>query len=128
MEVGAYRPRPLDLSRSFAWLTSPLDGLFSARQAATFRNDNLLAWVDRYFNEPQETGPPGKTGGQATSRDLFLTTASLELASGDEVALSFSLSDDELRAIDAAAAPTNRFFHDEIEDLMNWWQQRDGVG
>ena len=60
----------------------------------------------------------GEARGQSTSRDLFLTTASLELASGDEVALSFSLSDDELRTIEAAAAPTNRFFHDEIDDLL----------
>lgn len=128
MEVGAYRARPLDLSRSFAWLTSPLDGLFSARHAATYRNDTLLAWVDRYFNEPREARPAGETLGQGTSRDLFLTTASLELASGDEVALSFSLSDDELRTIEAAAAPTNRFFHAEIDDLVNWWQKRDGAG
>ncbi|MCE9565542.1 MAG: patatin-like phospholipase family protein [Planctomycetes bacterium] len=89
------------------WLTSPARGLWSFRQAAhAFHNDNLLHLLNQFF-EARKLPP------------RFLSTIGFEFPQGDDVALSFTLTEGEREMIHAAA--TKPEFQSQIGSLLDWW-------
>ncbi len=95
--------------RGLDWLLSPPVGLYNFRTAATsFRNDNLLDLLARFFRA--EKFP-----------EDFFRTATFEFAGGDDVALSFALTADECRRIDTAAETDPRV-RGRIDALVRWWK------
>ena len=101
---------PSLVDRGLQWLSTPLDGLWSARQASNaFRNDNLLHLLDDFFIA--KGFPRG-----------FFATVAFELTAGDDVALNFTLSASEITAIrDAVKKPA---FTERADALVNWWHAR----
>jgi hypothetical protein len=95
--------------RGLDWLLSPPVGLYNFRTAATsFRNDNLLDLLARFFlaeKFPEE----------------FFRTVAFEFAGGDDVALSFALTADECRRIDSVAEQNLRV-RGRIDALLKWWK------
>jgi hypothetical protein len=114
-EAGRKREEVTDsfpslVDRGLQWLTTPPAGLWNSRQTANaFRNDNLLHLLEDFF---LARGLP---------RGFFATVA-FELSAGDDVALNFSLTDAEVRAIEMAAA--GETFGIRVESLLNWWHGR----
>lgn len=80
--------------RAFHFLTSPVEGIFAARQSSQmFRNDQQLALARRRYAEV--TGDPG-----------FLRVFTFE--ANTDVSLSWYLRCDEMRALDALVKPPRR--------------------
>lgn len=101
---------PSLVDRGMQWLSSPADGLWSARQAANaFRNDNLLHLLNDFFlanNFPQG----------------FFATVAFEFDYGDDVTLNLTLTDDEVHRIERAVE--GGAFTRRAEALVNWWHTR----
>lgn len=114
-EAGRKREEVFDsfpslIDRGMQWLTTPPDGLWNFRTASNaFRNDNLLHLLNEFFVA------------QGFPRGFFATVA-FEFSGGNDVALNFTLSPDEIQAIEAAIEKDS--FKDRAESLLNWWHSR----
>jgi hypothetical protein len=96
--------------RGLQWLTTPMAGLWSSWMAANaFRNDNLLHLLNDFF---VAKGFP--TG--------FFATVAFELGAGEDVALNFTLSENEIGAIKRAIAEPA--YVKRADSLVNWWHAR----
>jgi hypothetical protein len=98
------------MARGLHWLTTPMSGLWNSRMAANaFQNDSLLHLLEDFFLA--QGLPPS-----------FFATVAFELKVGDGVALNFSLSPDEARAINEAT--DDEKFNARADALVNWWHAR----
>jgi hypothetical protein len=108
-------PFPSLPARGLHWLTTPPAALWNSLTAAnTFRNDNLLHLLEDTF--VANGFPKG-----------YFATVAFELDAPEGVALNFTLLDDEVRAIEAAAdesTPGGERFRRRVESLLNWWHAR----
>ncbi len=103
-------PFPSLVERGLHWLTTPPTGLWNSRMAANaFQNDSLLHLLEDFFIA------------RGLPRGYFATVA-FELSGADSVALNFSLTDDEVQAIQAAAESEQ--FNKRADSLLNWWHAR----
>jgi hypothetical protein len=92
------------VARALEGLTTPLQGLFSARQSVmAFRNDGQLESVIRFFDRSF----PGKN---------FVSTTIFELRG--EVSLSWYLTEREIQLIEKQA--TSKGIGDKIDDVSAW--------
>jgi predicted acylesterase/phospholipase RssA len=102
-------------ARGLHWLTTPPAALWNSLNAAnTFRNDNLLHLLEDTF--VANGFPKG-----------FFATVAFELDGPEGVALNFTLVDEEVRAIEAAAdegTPGGERFRRRADALLNWWHAR----
>ncbi len=100
------------VDRGLQWATSPGEGLWSSRMASnTFRNDNLIHLLDDFFLA--KGFPRG-----------FFATVAFELSAGDDVALNFTLSDEEIKRIQSDVKKPA--FTQRADALLNWWHARLG--
>jgi hypothetical protein len=98
------------MARGLHWLTTPVSGLWNSRLAANaFQNDSLLHLLEDFFLS--EKFPHG-----------FFSTVAFELKVGDGVALNFTLSPDEVQAINSAT--DDEKFNARADALVNWWHTR----
>jgi hypothetical protein len=94
------------LSRGLECISSPLEGLFSAREwANSFRNDEQLGVQTDYFDR--------------AIKDLFFTTVAFEF--GGDASLNWYLTQQEKQSIRDAAIgiPGSQ----AMTDLLAWWAQ-----
>lgn len=109
-------------NRGLQWLTSPPEGLWNFRTAAhTFHDDNLLHLLNDFFIA-QRHRPAHKKAGERVFDNDFFATIGFEFQEGDNVALSFTLTDWERKRIEAAE--TSEGFKGQVAALHDWWHQR----
>jgi hypothetical protein len=107
---------PTVMGAGMHWLTSPPTGLWFFRQAAhTFRNDNLLHLLNGFLQRYQTNGKPAFD-------PEFFTTVTFELQQGDNVALSFTLTEGERNLIQNSV--TEDGFKHQVAALLEWWHSR----
>ena len=98
------------------WATSAVSGLWHFRTAShAFQNDNLLHLLDQSVRAQHDGATPWFD-------PEFFTTISFELHQGDEVALSFTLTEGE-RQIILDEVASDQIKH-QIAALLEWWHGR----
>ena len=99
---------PSLVERGLQFATSPPEGLWQSRVASNvFRNDNLIHTLTELF---QARGLPAD----------FFATATFEFVRGEDVSLSFVLTEVE-RAWVAEGA---RQVSDRVGAVVDWWHER----
>jgi hypothetical protein len=94
------------LSRGLEWITTPPDGLFSAREwVNSFRNDEQLGVLTDYSDR--------------TAGDLNFTTVAFEY--GGDASLNWYLTHEEQQSIRQAAHGISG--SQSMKDLLAWWAQ-----
>ncbi len=101
---------PSLIARGLQWLTSPPEALWQSRIASNlYRNDNLIHLLTnllraRGFDEG------------------FLTTAIFEFLRGEDVSLSWTLTNEERQWVAADTADSE--IGTRVQAVVNWWQGR----
>jgi hypothetical protein len=107
VEPDAYWPR---WKRTLAAFTTPLEGAVHAREASmSYRNDELLEWLDGQFNRPAD-------------RDFF-TTVVFEYP--DHAPLSWYLPPEDLQRMKAAVQQPSGAVAAQLQLLKDWWSRRE---
>ena len=92
------------LGRGLEWLTSPPEGVLSAREwSMSFRNDEQLRLLTEYFDE--------------TAGDLYFTTVAFEY--GGDASLSWYLTKEEQTSIRSQAQRIGS--SPDMNGLLAWW-------
>lgn len=98
------------IARGLQWATSPPDALWQSRVASNvFRNDHLIHLLTELL---RVRGFPKN----------FFTTANFEFVSGENVSLSWTLTEDEINWVnqDAEGEEITR----RVRAVVNWWHER----
>lgn len=101
-------PFPGLVARGVQWATSPPEGLWQARVAShVYRNDHLLHLMTELV---RARGFP----------DNFFTTATFEFERGENVSLSWTLTEQEAGWIDDGVGA----IANQVDAVVDWWHSR----